>query len=151
MERFLGPWTSQLYTLLRIVAGLLFACHGAQKLFGVLGGIGEQPGTMAPLFSLMGLAGGIEFVGGLCIALGLFTGYAAFIASGEMAAAYFTAHAPRGFWPIQNNGELAVLYCFLFLYIASQGPGAWALEHRLRSARLSARERMPQQTTAASS
>jgi putative oxidoreductase len=151
MERFLGPWTAQLYVLLRIVAGLLFACHGAQKLFGVFGGVGGPPGTMVPLFSLTGLAGGIEFVGGLCIAVGLLTGYAAFIASGEMAVAYFTAHAPRSFWPIQNNGELAVLYCFLFLYMASRGSGVWSLEQRLRSARLGARERTLQHTPAASS
>lgn len=142
MERLIGPWTSQLYALLRIVAGLLFACHGAQKLFGVLGGVGGQPGTVVPLFSLMGLAGLIEFVGGLCIAVGLFTSYAAFIASGEMAAAYFRAHAPRGFWPIQNNGELAVLYCFLFLYMAARGAGMWSLDQLWRSAS-AARRRQP--------
>lgn len=134
MERLLGPWTSQLYALVRIVAGLLFACHGAQKLFGVLGGVGGQSGTMVPLFSLMGLAGLIEFVGGLCIAVGLFASYAAFIASGEMAAAYFMAHAPRSFWPLQNNGELAVLYCFLFLYMAARGSGVWSLDQVWRSA-----------------
>jgi putative oxidoreductase len=134
MERLLGPWTSQLYALLRIVAGLLFACHGAQKLFGVLGGVGGQPGMAAPLFSLMGLAGLIELVGGLCIAVGLFASYAAFIASGEMAAAYFMAHAPRSFWPIQNDGELAVLYCFLFLYMAARGSGICALDQVWRSA-----------------
>jgi putative oxidoreductase len=114
-----------LYVLLRVVAGLLFACHGAQKLFGVFGGIGGQPGTSMPLFSLMGLAGGIELVGGLLIALGVLTSFVAFIASGEMAFAYFMQHFPRGFWPIQNGGELAVLYCFLFLYIAANGAGMW--------------------------
>jgi putative oxidoreductase len=139
MERFLGSWAPQLYALLRIVAGLLFACHGAQKLFGVFGGIGGQPGTTVPLYSLMGLAGGIEFVGGLCIAVGLLTGYAAFIASGEMAMAYFTAHVPRSFWPIENKGELAVLYCFLFLYMAARGSGIWSLERRLHSVRLASR------------
>jgi putative oxidoreductase len=133
MERLLGPWAPQLYALLRIVAGLLFACHGAQKLFGVLGGVGAPPGTMVPLFSLMGLAGLIECVGGLCIAVGLFASYAAFIASGEMAAAYFMAHAPRSFWPIQNNGEPAVLYCFLFLYMAARGAGVWSLDQVWRS------------------
>jgi putative oxidoreductase len=151
MERFLGPWTSQLYALLRIVAGLLFACHGAQKLFGVLGGVGEQPGTAVPLYSLAGLAGGIELVGGLCITLGLLTSYAAFIASGEMAAAYFTAHAPRGFWPLQNNGELAILYCFLFLYMAARGAGIWSLEHRLGAVRPATREQAPYHTSASSS
>jgi len=107
---------------MRIVLGVLFACHGAQKLFGVLGG------TPVALFSLMGLAGIIEFFGGVLIAVGFLTSYAAFIASGEMAAAYFMAHVPGGFWPIQNNGELAVMYCFLFLYIASRGGGAWGID-----------------------
>ena len=151
MERFLGPWTSQLYALLRIVAGLLFACHGAQKLFGVLGGVGGQPGTAVPLYSLMGLAGGIELVGGLCITLGVLTSYAAFIASGEMAMAYFTAHAPRSFWPLENKGELAVLYCFLFLYMAARGSGIWSLERRLYSAWPASREQAPYDMTASSS
>jgi putative oxidoreductase len=78
----------------------------------------------------MGLAGGIEFVGGLLIALGVLTSFAAFIASGEMAFAYFTQHFPRGFWPIQNGGELAVLYCFLFLYIAAYSVGMWGVGER---------------------
>jgi putative oxidoreductase len=119
-----------LYVLLRIVTGLLFACHGVQKLFGVFGGPGGQPGVSVPLFSLMGLAGCIELVGGLLIALGVLTSWAAFVASGEMAFAYFTQHFPRGFWPIQNDGELAVLYCFLFLYIAANGDGMWRLLKR---------------------
>ena len=151
MERFLGPWAPQLYALLRIVAGLLFACHGAQKLFGVLGGFGGQPGTVVPLYSLMGLAGVIELVGGLCIAVGLLTGYAAFIASGEMAMAYFTAHAPRSFWPLENKGELAVLYCFLFLYMAARGAGIWSLERQLHSVRPASREQAPYDMTASSS
>ena len=120
-----SKYAPYLYVLLRVVAGLLFACRGAQKLFGVFGGIGGQPGTSMPLFSLMGLAGGIELVGGLLIALGVLTSFVAFIASGEMAFAYFMQHFPRGFWPIQNGGELAVLYCFLFLYIAANGAGMW--------------------------
>jgi putative oxidoreductase len=123
-------YAPHLYVLLRIVAGLLFACHGAQKLFGVFGGPGGQPGVSVPLFSLMGLAGCIEFAGGLLIALGVLTSWAAFVASGEMAFAYFTQHFPRGFWPIQNDGELAVLYCFLFLYIATNGDGMWGLWRR---------------------
>ena len=126
-----GPY---LYVLLRIIAGLLFACHGAQKLFGVLGGFGGQPGATAPLFSLMGLAGIIEFVGGLLIAFGVLTSPAAFIASGEMAFAYFLGHLPRGFWPIQNEGELAVLNCFLFLYIAAHGTGIWGVGRRTPAA-----------------
>jgi putative oxidoreductase len=128
MERVLGKYAPYLYALLRIIAGLLFACHGAQKLFGVLGGFGGQAGATAPLFSLMGLAGIIEFVGGLCIAFGFLTSYAAFIAGGEMAVAYFMGHAPRNPWPIQNEGELTVLYCFLFLYIAAKGAGRWSVK-----------------------
>ena len=123
----LGQFSPYLYAVMRIVVGLLFACHGAQKLFGVLGGVG-QPGAAAPLFSLMGLAGVIEFFGGLLIMVGWLTGYAAFIASGEMAAAYFMAHFPRGFWPIQNDGEPAVLFCFIFLYMASRGSGVWGID-----------------------
>jgi putative oxidoreductase len=119
---------------MRVVVGLLFACHGAQKLFGLLGGV-DGRGASAPLASLFGLAGIIEFFGGLLIALGLVAGYAAFIASGEMAGAYFMAHLPRGFWPIANGGELAVLYCFVFLYIACRGAGVWSIDHaRARSA-----------------
>jgi putative oxidoreductase len=122
MNRLLSPCEPYLYALVRIVLGLLFACHGAQKLFGVLGG------ETVELVSLRGLAGIIEFVGGLLIAVGFLTSYAAFIASGEMASAYFMAHAPRGFWPIQNGGELAVAYCFVFLYIASRGVGALGID-----------------------
>jgi len=122
MEGFLGRYAPQLYALLRIVAGLLFACHGAQKLFGVLGG------QQVPLMGMMGLAGIIEFAAGLLIAIGFLTSIAAFVASGEMAVAYFMAHAPRGALPIQNGGELAVLYCFVFLYIAARGAGTWAID-----------------------
>jgi putative oxidoreductase len=130
MERLLGPYAPYLYAIMRIVVGFLFACHGAQKLFGVLGGVGPS-GEAVLVFSLFGLAGGIEFVGGLCILLGWLTGIAAFIASGEMAAAYFMANYPRGIWPILNNGELAVLYCFIFLYMASVGSGAWSMDRAL--------------------
>lgn len=126
MERVLGRFAPQFYALLRIVAGLLFACHGAQKLFGVLGG------QQAELVSKFGLAGIIEFVGGLMIAIGFLTGTAAFVASGEMAYAYFTAHMPRGRAPIQNGGEPAVLYCFIFLYIAARGVGIWGVDKRTR-------------------
>jgi putative oxidoreductase len=120
--RFLGKYSEPAYAALRIVAGFLFACHGAQKLFGVLGGHAE-------LSDPEGLAAGIiEFVGGSMVAVGLLSSYAAFIASGEMAVAYFKAHAPRGFWPIMNFGELAALYSFLFLYIASRGSGTFGLD-----------------------
>jgi putative oxidoreductase len=127
MERLLGPYSPYLYAVMRIVVGFLFACHGAQKLFGVLGGIGPAGGT-APLFSLMGLAGIIEFFAGVCIIVGWLTGYVAFIASGQMASAYFMAHHPRGFWPILNDGEPAVLFCFIFLYMASKGAGVWSID-----------------------
>ena len=92
MERMLGKFSPQIYALFRIVAGFLFACHGAQKLFGVLGGFGGEPGNTAALFSMMGLAGVIEFGGGVFIMLGFFTGWVAFVCSGQMAAAYFMAH-----------------------------------------------------------
>jgi len=122
MERWIGKWSEQVYAALRFVAGALFAFHGAQKLFGVLGG-------QARLDDPEGLAAGlIEFVGGVMIALGIFTSPVAFISSGEMAVAYFKAHAPRGPWPILNRGELAALYCFLFLYIAARGPGPLSLD-----------------------
>ena len=113
MTRWLRPYSDYVHGALRIVAGFLFACHGAQKLFGVLGGESAQ------LLSLRGVAGIIEFLGGGLIALGLFTPFVAFVASGEMAVAYFLSHAPLGFWPIENRGELAALYSFLFLYIAT--------------------------------
>jgi len=122
MEKVLSPYRPYLYALLRIVAGLLFAQHGAQKLFGALGG---KP---VELMSQMGLAGVIEFVGGLMIALGLFTSPVAFLASGQMAVAYFQAHAPRGFWPIANGGEAAALFCFVFLYFAAAGSGKWSID-----------------------
>jgi putative oxidoreductase len=132
MNRVLGGYSEIAYGLLRVVAGLMFACHGAQKLFGVLGGFGGQPGATAPLGSMMGVAGVIELFGGLLITLGLFAGPAAFVSSGEMAAAYFMAHAPRGFWPILNEGELAVLYCFAFLYVATRGSGVWSVDAAFR-------------------
>lgn len=119
MESLLRQYTHMFYVALRIVAGLLFACHGAQKLLGFFGGLGGQSGAVAPLWSLLGLAGVLELLGGVLIAAGVLTSYAALIASGEMAVAYFTRHQPRSFWPLENGGELAVLYCFLFLYIAA--------------------------------
>ncbi len=122
MQSLLARFSPYLYALLRIVAGLLFAQHGVQKLFGWLGGSGP-----VPMFSQFWVAGVVETFGGLAIALGAFTSPVAVLASGQMAVAYFQAHLPRGFWPIQNGGELAVLFCFLFLYIASRGSGKWSL------------------------
>ena len=140
MKRLAGTLAPYIYGVMRIVVGLLFACHGAQKLFGFFGGIGEEPGSTAPLISLMGLAGAIELVGGLLIAIGLLTSLAALIASGQMAAAYFMAHAPRGFWPIENDGELAVLYCFVFLYIAARGTGRLGLSSSRNASHLTTME-----------
>jgi putative oxidoreductase len=127
MERVLGRFGPQLYAIMRIVVGLLFACHGAAKLFGVLGG------QQVPLQSQFGLAGIIELVCGILVAIGFLTGYAAFLASGEMAAAYFIAHAPRAPWPLQNGGEPAVLFCFVFLFIASRGAGLWGVDRVTKS------------------
>jgi putative oxidoreductase len=126
MERWLGPWSDYGYAVLRIVAALLYLSHGMQKLFGFPGGhaVAGNP--------LLQTAGGIELVAGTLIALGLYTQYAAFLASGEMAAAYFIVHIWNGFWPIVNRGELPVLYCFLFLFIASRGAGPLSFD-RVRS------------------
>ena len=110
-------------SLMRIVFGLMFMQHGAQKLFAVLGR--EQP---VELISQMGLAGVLEFWGGMLIVLGLFTRPMAFILSGEMAWVYFQAHFPRGWFPIMNRGEVAVLYCFAFLYLSARGGGSFGLD-----------------------
>ena len=107
----------------RILFGVMLASHGAQKLLGAFGGV--PAGT--PAF-IIWVAGGIELVGGALIAIGLFTRGAAFLNSGLLAFAYFMAHAPKGFWPILNGGELAIVYCWLALYLAANGPGAWAVD-----------------------
>ncbi|MBI2180764.1 MAG: DoxX family protein [Deltaproteobacteria bacterium] len=125
MERFLTGYAPQAYAMMRIIVGLLFFCYGAQKVFGLFGGIG---GAAVPLASLYGVAGVLELILGALITVGWFAGYAAFVASGEMAAAYFIAHFPQGFWPIQNKGVEAVFFCFVFLYMASQGAGIWSID-----------------------
>lgn len=117
----IGKYSSHGYAAMRIVFGLMFACHGAQKLFGMFGGKGGAQGMML-------LGGTIELAGGLLIALGLLTRPAAFLASGMMAVAYFMAHFPGGFFPIVNKGELAVAYCFAFLYIFFRGGGPLSLD-----------------------
>lgn len=129
---FYPTWTPRLLSVLRIVAAFLFMAHGAQKLFGI-----PTPlqGGGPPLISLFGMSGILEFFGGLFILLGLFTRPAAFILAGEMAVAYFKMHAPGGFWPLLNHGEAAVLYCFIFLYLAMAGGGTWSLDHLLRRKR----------------
>ncbi|SMB97235.1 DoxX family protein [Hymenobacter roseosalivarius DSM 11622] len=126
----LARFAPYIYALLRIVVGLLFAMHGSQKLLGF-------PGDKPPveIASLIGLAGVIELVGGLLITFGLMTRIAAFIASGTMAVAYFMAHAPQGSLPILNQGEPAVVYCFVFLYIAAQGSGPWSVDNLIRKDR----------------
>lgn len=116
-------WHDEALGILRIVAGFLFWQHGAQKLFGWFGG---QP--VEAMVSLMGLAGVIEFFGGLLIVIGLFTRPVAFITAGEMAVAYFMAHFPRGFWPISNSGEPPVLFCFIFLLLVAAGAGAFSVD-----------------------
>lgn len=125
MERFLGKYEPYVYALLRFIAGFLFVWHGSQKLFGFPA---STRGGGGGLNALTAAAGAIELVGGLMIMLGLFAGFAAFIASGTMAFAYFIAHGLNAFLPIQNGGELAVIYCFLFLYIAARGSGLISLD-----------------------
>lgn len=122
-------YAPHLLGLLRIVAGLLFLGHGLVKLFGYPPG--AQPG-LQPLASLLGAAGVIETIAGILIALGLLTRIAAFIASGEMAVAYWSFHAPNSVFPAVNGGDAAILFCFLFLYLAAAGPGAPSVDAALR-------------------
>jgi putative oxidoreductase len=123
LEARLSQYQPQMLAVLRIMTGLLFLAHGTAKHFGF-----PDTGMMPPLFSLIGLAGVIEIVGGTLIVLGLFTRIAAFITSGEMAVAYFMVHAPISFFPILNDGIPAVLYCFIFLYLVFAGAGAWSID-----------------------
>ncbi len=125
MTKVLGRYAPYLFAVLRIVAGLMFFLHGLQKLADL-----PAPLGVTPLPPMLLAAGIIELVCGALIAVGFFSSYAAFIASGQMAFAYFIGHGPKGLWPTINGGELAVMYCFLFLYIAAQGPGVWSLNRR---------------------
>jgi putative oxidoreductase len=118
-------WAPALLGVLRIVTGFLFMAHGTQKLFGFPTADGRPP---VALDSLMGVAGVLECCGGALLLVGLLSRPVAFLLSGEMATAYFLRHAPQGFWPALNGGELAALYCFLFLFFAAAGPGAWSLD-----------------------
>jgi putative oxidoreductase len=127
MRFFMSRFEEETLALLRFMAGLMFALHGAQKLLGAFGGMGGSGATAEPL-TQMWVAGILELVGGLLISVGLLTRPVAFILSGMMAVAYFTAHFPNGFWPIQNQGELAALYCFVFLYFSARGPGKYSLD-----------------------
>jgi len=121
----LSQWSPRALAVLRIVTALLFLEHATMKFFAFPAGM---PGTENGLPPMMIAAGVIELVAGVLVALGLFTRWAALIASGEMAVAYWMAHAPQGFWPALNQGELAIMFCFVFLYLVFAGPGAWALD-----------------------
>jgi putative oxidoreductase len=121
----IAAWTPRVLSIFRIVIGLLFLSHGLVKLWGFPAGV--APGQV-PLLGLIGLAGVLEFFGGALIVLGLFTRPVAFVLSGQMAVAYFMAHAPQSFLPLVNMGETAILYCFGFLYLAFAGGGAWSID-----------------------
>ncbi len=128
-EAFFTIWSPRILSVLRVVAALLYIEHGSMKLLGF------PPSEMFKgihLFSLLGFAGVLELFGGALLILGLFTRLTAFILSGEMAVAYFMAHAPQGFFPILNHGEAAVFYCFVFLYLAVAGGGAWSVDRILK-------------------
>jgi putative oxidoreductase len=124
---FMQRFENQLYALLRIIVGFLFMWHGAQKLFNFPP---LPPGIILP-WHLLHIAGPIEFFGGSLIMLGLFTHWAAFIAAGEMAVAYWTGHAHNAVLPLVNKGELAVLYCFIYLFFSARGSGIWSLDQLL--------------------
>jgi putative oxidoreductase len=127
---WLGRWQPQILALLRIVVGLLFLEHGLSKFFAF-----PVPFPVHPLPPLLIAAGVVECVAGVLVTIGLFTRLAAFLASGEMAVGYFMMHFPNGFWPLANKGEAAILFCFVFLYFAAAGAGAWSIDGaRLRNA-----------------
>ena len=128
---FLAPWTPRMLGILRIVIGFLFLQHGSAKLLG-MPHVAMFDGLQ--LFSLIGVAGILELVGGILILIGLCTRFTAFILSGEMAFAYFLAHAGAGPLPMLNGGELAVVYCFVFLYLAFAGAGAFSIDHARKGA-----------------
>ncbi len=125
----LAVWTPRVLSLLRIMAALLFMQHGLMKLFAFPG---PQPGVPSPLPMILVVAAWMEVVGGGLLALGLFTRPVAFLVSGEMAAAYFMAHFPKSFYPALNGGDAAVLFCFVFLYLAFAGGGEWSLDATVR-------------------
>ena len=129
IDNFLATWSPRALSILRIIIGLLFLEHGTSKYLS----LPVSPMTGVAPTSLSGINGWIELVGGVMIVLGLFTRPVAFILAGDMAVAYFIAHAPRGFFPLLNAGELAIIYCFVFLYLAVAGGGEWSVDH-LRAA-----------------
>ncbi len=127
----LSFWEPFALSVMRVAVGFTFSLHGLQKTLGWFGGLGGH-GATAPLLSRFGAAGVLESVGGLLIVLGLFTRPAALVLCGEMAVAYLLQHAPHGRWPIQNGGELAVVYCFVFLFLATAGAGTLSLDRLVR-------------------
>jgi len=131
MDSLLAAWSPRLRSILRIVTAFLFVAHGTQKLLD----FPVPPSYPMELWSRAGAAGLLELVGGALLLVGLFTRPVAFVMSGLMAFAYFLAHAPQGFWPIVNGGELAALYCFVFLYFAAAGGGPWSIDHGWRERR----------------
>ena len=130
MENFMASWRPQLLSILRIIAGLLILQYGMGKLL-------KFPAVpmfaKVELFSLYGLAGSLELVLGALVLIGLFTRLAAFVLAGEMAVAYFMGHAPRGFFPILNGGDLAIIFCFVFLYLSAAGAGPWSVDAAVRN------------------
>jgi putative oxidoreductase len=124
IEATWSAWSPRLLSLLRIITALLFIEHGTSKLFG----FPPFPMGEIQLFSIFGLAGVLEFFGGILLLIGLFTRPVAFILAGEMAIAYFMVHAPEGFFPANNEGDAAILFCFIFLYLSAVGPGAWSVD-----------------------
>ncbi len=130
MENFMASWRPQLLSVLRIIAGLLILQYGMGKLL-------KFPAVpmfaKVELFSLYGLAGSLELVLGALLIIGLFTRLAAFVLAGEMAVAYFMGHAPRGFYPILNGGDLAIIFCFVFLYLSAAGAGPWSVDAAMRN------------------
>ncbi len=130
-------WAPRLLSILRIIAALIFIEHGTQKFFG----FPAEPANGYPAFlTLIWWQGLIEVLGGILLLLGLFTRFTAFILAGDMAVAYWMVHAPKSLYPALNGGDAAILYCFVFLYIAAAGGGAWSLDGALRSAQRPAPE-----------
>jgi putative oxidoreductase len=126
MAMDIGSWSPRMLSVLRIITGLLFMEHGTQKLFG----FPSSPNPGPALLSLLGVQGILELIGGLLILIGFLTRPVTFILAGDMAVAYFMAHAPRGFLPVLNGGQLAILYCFVFLYLFVAGGGVWSVDER---------------------
>lgn len=131
MDNFLTAWRPRVLSLVRIISAFLFMAHGTQKMFG----FPAEQRYPFELFSLSGAAGVLEVVGGFLLLIGLFTRPVAFILSGQMAVAYFLVHAPQGFWPLNNGGELATMFSFIFLYFVFAGPGCWSVDSLCKNKR----------------